>query len=106
MLCAVSLASLGDKPKDVDFPKAEPGAVGIDLVALERLKKRAEQTDSDVVVVVKDGKLVADWTFGKDRGPIHAMSATKSVVGLAVGRLIDDGKITSLDQPVCEFYRG
>jgi CubicO group peptidase (beta-lactamase class C family) len=104
VLWAVGLPSLGDEPRDDDFPKAEPGAVGIDLGAFERLKKRAEQTDSDAVVVVKDGKLVAEWTFGKDLGPIHAMSATKSVVGLAVGRLIDDGKITSLDQPVYEFY--
>jgi CubicO group peptidase (beta-lactamase class C family) len=32
------------------------------------------------------------------------MSATKSVVSLAVGRLIDMGKIKSLDQPVYDFY--
>ena len=32
------------------------------------------------------------------------MSATKSIVSLAIGRLIDSGKITSLDQPVSDFY--
>jgi CubicO group peptidase (beta-lactamase class C family) len=32
------------------------------------------------------------------------MSATKSVVSLAIGRLIDEGKVKSIDQPVCEFY--
>jgi CubicO group peptidase (beta-lactamase class C family) len=56
------------------------------------------------VVIVKDGKLVADWTFGKPEGPIEAMSATKSIVSLAIGSLIDQGKIKSLDQPVSDFY--
>ncbi len=32
------------------------------------------------------------------------MSATKSIVSLAIGRLIDAGKIKSIDQPVCDFY--
>ncbi len=47
------------------FPVAEPAAVGIDPAALERLKVRAGKADSDSVVVLKDGKLVADWTFSR-----------------------------------------
>jgi CubicO group peptidase (beta-lactamase class C family) len=106
----------GDEPKspppddsherkaDADFPRAEPGDVGIDKTALERLRVRAKEADSDAVVIVKDGRLVADWDFGREHGPIEAMSATKSIVNLAIGRLIDRGKIKSLDQPVCEFY--
>jgi CubicO group peptidase (beta-lactamase class C family) len=89
---------------DTTFPIANPADVGIDLAALERLKVRAGQADSDAVVIVKDGKLVADWTFDKAAGPIEAMSMTKSVVNLAVGRLIDAGLIASLDQPVADFY--
>jgi CubicO group peptidase (beta-lactamase class C family) len=86
------------------FPSAQAADVGIDAAALQRLKARADKAGSDAVVVVKDGKLVADWDFGKPRGPIEAMSATKSIVNLAIGRLIDQGKIRSLDQPVCDFY--
>ena len=56
------------------------------------------------MVIIKDGKLVADWDFGQKRQPIEAMSATKSIVSLAIGRLIDAGKIKSVDQPVCDFY--
>jgi CubicO group peptidase (beta-lactamase class C family) len=89
---------------DQAFPAARPADVGIDLAALERLKKRAEQAGSDAVVVVKDGKIVADWTFDKPAGPIEAMSATKSVVNLAIGRLIDQKKILSIDQRVSDFY--
>ena len=39
----------------------------------------------------KDGALVGEWYFGRPRGPIEAMSATKSVVNLAIGRLIHTG---------------
>ena len=86
------------------FPKGDPAQLGIDLAALGKLKAKAEAEGSDAVVIVKDGLLIADWDFGKKRGPIHAMSATKSVVNLAVGRLIDEGKIKSLDQPVADFF--
>ena len=51
------------------------------------------------MVIVKDGRLVADWDFGRPRGPIEAKSVTKSIVNLAIGLLIDRGRITSLDQP-------
>ena len=86
------------------FPTAKPADVGINAAALERLKVRAGEAGSDAVVVVKDGKIVADWTFDKPAGPIEAMSATKSVVNLAIGRLIDQKKIKSIDQPVSDFY--
>jgi CubicO group peptidase (beta-lactamase class C family) len=55
-------------------------------------------------VVWKDGKQYGQWYFGKKPGKIEAMSATKSVVNLAIGCLITQGKIKSVDQPVCEFY--
>jgi CubicO group peptidase (beta-lactamase class C family) len=103
-LYAVGLPCYADGPGKDDFSAADPAASGIDAAALERLRKRAEETDSDAVVVIKDGRLVVDWTFGKPETQIEAMSATKSVVSLAIGRLIDDAKIASVDQPVCDFY--
>jgi CubicO group peptidase (beta-lactamase class C family) len=89
---------------DAAFPAATAADVGIDPAALERLKARAEKAKSDAVVVVKDGKLIADWDFGNPRGPIEAMSMTKSIANLAIGRLIDQRKIDSLDELACEFY--
>jgi len=72
--------------------------------ALDRLLDRARQSNSDAVVIMKDGALVGEWHFGKAEGPIETMSATKSIVNLAVGKLIDSGKIRSLDQPIHEFF--
>lgn len=104
-LCLLFALLVNPAPDDAPpFPTAEATAVGIDPTALERLKVKAESEQSDAVVIVKDGKLIADWDFGKPRGPIEAMSATKSVVSLAVGRLLGEGKIKSLDQPVADFY--
>jgi CubicO group peptidase (beta-lactamase class C family) len=107
---AAPSASRGDQQKGAQraeatpFPAAKPQEVGIDPAALEKLREGADEGDSDTVVVIKDGRLVADWDFGRERGPIEAMSATKSVVNLAVGLLIDRGRIKSLGQPVHEFY--
>jgi CubicO group peptidase (beta-lactamase class C family) len=109
LVFAPSIAK-SDQPKHAaraeltDFPRAEPADLGIDNVSLERLHERAKETDSDAVVIVKDGRLVADWDFGQQRRPIEARSVTKSIVNLAIGRLIDQGKIKSLEQPVSEFY--
>ena len=102
LLAALTAAAL--RADDTPFPPASASDVGINAPALDRLKTRAEKSGSDAVVVIKDGKLVANWNFGTPAGPIEAMSATKSIVNLAVGRLIDQGKIKSLDQPVGDFF--
>ena len=85
------------------FETIDPKAAGIDPAALERLVKRAEETHSDALVILLDGKLVGDWRFGKPAGPIEAMSATKSIVNLALGRLVATGKLR-IDDPVATLY--
>lgn len=42
--------------------------------------------------------------FGNPRAPIETMSVTKSIVSLAIGMLIADGKIASIDAPVSTWY--
>lgn len=85
-------------------PDAFAQAGGVNQQALETLLRRSQETHSDAVVVLKDGKPVTEWYAGGERGRVHLMSATKSVVSLVVGRLIEAGKIKSLDQPLYEFY--
>ncbi len=85
------------------FDKIDPKAAGLDPAALERLVKRAEESHSDALIVLQDGKLVGDWRFGKPAGPIEAMSVTKSIVNLAIGHLVTTGKLR-IDEPVATIY--
>ncbi|HXC99397.1 MAG TPA: hypothetical protein VN048_08650, partial [Verrucomicrobiae bacterium] len=55
--------------------------------ALDELVAAAEKSHTDALVVWQDGKPLGEWYFGKPVEPIEAMSATKSVVNLAIGKL-------------------
>ena len=92
------------------FPRGDAFALGLDGKALDELVAEAERTRSDALLVLKDGRLVVERYFGSKRGPIETMSVTKSITGLAVMMLIEQGKIPSLDAPVGrwvkEFSRG
>lgn len=84
--------------------KAQTQKSKIDATALAALVRAAEASHSDALVVLQNGKTVGEWYFGKPVGPIEAMSVTKSVVGMAVGALVTEGKIKSIDEPVHTFY--
>lgn len=86
------------------LPVSSPRVEGIDRMRLETLVDEARLADSDALVVLRNGKLVGEWYFEKERGPIQTMSATKSIVSMAIGHLIDSGSIDSLDQLVADFY--
>jgi CubicO group peptidase (beta-lactamase class C family) len=79
-------------------------ASSFDRGLLEPLLKRAEETHSDAVVVMHQGKTVGVWRFGKPKQLIRTMSVTKSIVNLAIGKLVTDGLIASIEEPVCTFY--
>lgn len=76
----------------------------INKAALDRFLSEAKKSHSDAVVIFKDGKLYGEWYFDKKQTKIETMSVTKSIVNLAIGRLITEGKIKSIDQPVYEFF--
>src|SRR5690606_146850 len=63
-----------------------------------------EASNADAFMLLQDGQIVAELVRDPDRGPIETMSATKSVLALVIGLLLEDGKITSLDQPVGDFF--
>jgi CubicO group peptidase (beta-lactamase class C family) len=76
----------------------------IDSTALRRLLNAAEAAHSDAVVIWKDGRKIGAWYFGKEPRRIEAMSATKSIVNLAIGRLVTTGAIRSVDDSVSKYY--
>lgn len=85
-----------------ELPRGEPaGAV---RAGLDSLVELAASARSDALVVLQDGRIVGEWYFGRDPGPIQTMSATKSVVSLSVGQLLERGHIDSLEQPVADFF--
>lgn len=83
---------------------SSPEAEGLDPAALARLLKDAEAAHSSALVLLRHGKLVGQWYFGGQSHRIEAMSATKSVVSLAVGLLLDEAKLASIDEPVATFF--
>ena len=71
--------------------------------AIQRFIDAASEKGSDTLYVTVDGVPVIDWSRGEKR-PIELMSAVKSVVAIAVGTLLHDGKLKSLDEPVHTLF--
>ncbi|MBI2930057.1 MAG: beta-lactamase family protein [Planctomycetes bacterium] len=76
----------------------------IDKTALDALVKRAGELDTDALIVMKDGEVVLEKWFDGEPRRIESMSVTKSIVSMAVGRLLATGKLASLDEPVHTWY--
>ncbi len=71
---------------------------------LNNILQEAQHSHSDSLLIIHNEQILKEYYTEAGHYPIELMSAFKSVVSLAVGNLITTGKITSLDQPVYEFY--
>ena len=71
---------------------------------MDSIIKLSENTNSNALLVYQKGKPVYKNYFGKPVEKIEAMSATKSVVSIAMGVLLDKKFIDSLDQAVYTIY--
>lgn len=72
--------------------------------ALKELMEKAKKTSSDAIVILHDGKMLAQYYSTDKPVMIETMSITKSIVSLAFGLLQTQGLLHSVDKPVCEFY--
>lgn len=70
----------------------------------EPLLSAAQKANSDALVVLEDGDKVLEYYSNSESTKIQSMSVTKSVVGLAVAKLLSEGKIDSLNIPVAHYY--
>lgn len=68
--------------------------------ALCSLAREAVTRHTDQLVVMERGRVVLSYRAPSSDSSIHVMSVTKSVAVLAVGLLLADGKLDSLDQPL------
>ena len=94
-------------PALIDFaapwPSATPEEAKLDRRALERLVTASEKSETDALLVVAGEKVVVARTFGRPLGPIETKSVTKGFVGLAVGFLVAEGKL-SIDDPLSRWF--
>jgi CubicO group peptidase (beta-lactamase class C family) len=75
--------------------------------ALRTIEMASKKATTDALIIWHDGKIVADWRSKELPNAdqmFETMSATKGIAALAIGLLIKEGKIKSLDQPVADFY--
>lgn len=102
LLCCLALAGAplgcsGENPS-ARVPVASAPTSGLDQSALSRLRERARATNSDVLIVAQNGQIVVDDSV-PDLPPLALMSITKSIAALAIGALIQDGSLSSVDLP-------
>lgn len=72
--------------------------------ALKELLEKAKKTNSDALVILHDGKVLAEYYSTEKPVMLETMSITKSIVALAFGLLETQGLLKSVDQRVYEFY--
>jgi CubicO group peptidase (beta-lactamase class C family) len=85
------------------LPAVDLGSA-LDASALRTLLDRAASERSSAIVIAKDGRIYVEaYREGYDGSPLVAMSASKSIVSLAVGLLVADGKL-SLDTTMGSLF--
>lgn len=82
---------------------AHPSSLGLDATVVKEHGALCESTGADACLLVYRGRIVQEWYSPRYREPIYAMSTTKSITGLLVGMMMDEGAIRDLDQPVCTW---
>lgn len=87
-----------------DWETATPASQGLSAETLEKARAWLASHNSRSGLVVRHGRIVAEWYFdGADRhSKFAAYSTSKSLSSMATGLAISDGKL-SLDQSVGHF---
>ena len=93
------LASLPSLPSLAAGPR--PAAT---LAAIEKISREARLSNSDAVLIMQGDDVLLEQISAAGGGPIELMSVTKSVVALAIGALLQDRGLESLDTPVHTFF--
>lgn len=91
-----------------DWEVADPAEHGMDAYTLgwSRLYAFAEGRNTQGVVVIRGGEIVAEWYApGADQDSWAASwSMAKSFTSALIGIAIDDGLIRSVDEPMVTYY--
>ena len=87
-----------------DWEIATPASLDMDAAALEKAKVWLETHNSKSGIVVRHGRIVAEWYFGDAtaKSKFAAYSTSKSLSSMATGLAIADGKL-ALDHTVGKY---
>lgn len=89
-------------PRDSEFPQAAAGGLRQEGVAA--LIEGAEASQTDALLIVEEGKVVVERYCRQFREPIQTRSITKVFTGMAIGLLVSEGRIASLDMPISTWF--
>lgn len=70
------------------------------------LEKHLKETESVSFLVVRNGRLLQEryWDGYKKNTASNVFSMTKTITALLLGKAIDDGRITNINQKFSDFY--
>lgn len=87
-----------------EWETATPSSQGLSAEGLDKARLWLESHNSKSGVVIRHGRIVAEWYFGDAnlRSKFAAYSTTKSLSSMATGLAIADGKLT-LDHTVGQY---
>jgi CubicO group peptidase (beta-lactamase class C family) len=86
------------------FPFAAPDPARVDVTQLTALVAEAGDNQSDSLLVIQDGKIIVERYFGTLAGAQSIQSVTKSISSLAVGFLLEQGVVPSVDTPLSTYF--
>ncbi len=93
---------------DTNWERIGPAEAGFDPDKLARAKHWLADNVGDRhyrVVIVRGGRIVAEWNHGVDRDEeLWLASATKSIFSSILGIAIQEGKISSADARIVDYY--
>ncbi len=90
--------------RDAFFPVAGPGETTVDPAALQSASEWAEANDSVALLVLHRGRVQLEryWQGTAADAPFSARAMSRSLVGLAYGAAVADGRL-ALDDPASRY---
>lgn len=103
----IPTGSVGD-PGTGEWMVVEPAEKGMDATTLEKARRYAfdDVQETQSVVVIRDGAIVAEW-YAPDADPrswAASWSMAKSFTSALIGIAIDEGLIESVDVLMSDYY--
>lgn len=71
---------------------------------MQKISLRAYESESTVLMITENSRVIGICNEGRHYEPIETRSITKSFVSLAIGLLMQEGKIASIDTPIHQFF--